>query len=103
MIEVTIRIPEMDNDGVPFDRALLDSLLERFAREFGGYEMRGRIQGGWTDDEGRLVRDDNTLIAVWLDSWRQLAAFIDLADWTRVAFRQQAIGITVSNVPEILT
>lgn len=102
MFEVTIRIPEADNDGNPFPREMLRDLAQRIAETFGGYELRGRSEGRWVE-AGQLFIDRNTVIAIWLDSFRQVAAFIDLADHVRVTFRQLAIGVTVAGIPEVLS
>ncbi|HEY5476160.1 MAG TPA: hypothetical protein VIK11_05515 [Tepidiformaceae bacterium] len=37
-----------------------------------------------------------------MNSWRDVAAFVALAEWAREAFRQEAIYIEIAGVPEIL-
>lgn len=101
MIETVVLIPIRDNQGRLFPRSLWRELEARLLY-FGGLTDAGEVRGVWRSGD-RVFRDRNRQLAVSLGSWKQLAAWLEVVEWARIAFRQEAIYIKVAGVPEIIT
>jgi hypothetical protein len=101
VIETVIVVPVRDNEGRPFERALWDDLEERLF-QFGGLTGPFEVRGAWQSG-GRTHRDRNRQYTVALQSWLQLPAWLEVVQWARAAFRQEAMYIKVAGTPEIVT
>ncbi|PZN07177.1 MAG: hypothetical protein DIU69_12090 [Bacillota bacterium] len=100
MVKAMILVPVKDNDGRPLGRDAWQELQQRLL-EFGGYTDAGRVAGAW-ESEGRVYHDENRQFIIALGSWRDVPRFLELAEWVRVRFRQEAVYIEIAGVPEIL-
>ena len=100
MIKTLFLVPIRDNEGRPFPRSFWRELRERLL-EFGGFSMTDGVSGVWQHG-GRTCQDLSRQYVVSLASWRQFPAWLDLIQWVRVTFRQEAIYIEVVGIPEIL-
>lgn len=101
MIKTAILIPVRDNDGKAFGRMTWAELRSRLFSLSGGYTDAGAVSGVWEQD-GKRYSDRSHRYEVAVNSWRDVAAFVALAEWAREAFRQEAIYIEIAGVPEIL-
>ncbi|ADU50188.1 hypothetical protein Tmar_0063 [Thermaerobacter marianensis DSM 12885] len=100
MVKATILVPVKDNDGRPFEWEAWQELQQRLL-QFGGYTDGGLVAGAW-ESEGRVYQDENRQFIIALSSWRDVPRFLDLAEWVRVRFRQEAVYIEIAGIPEIL-
>lgn len=48
-----------------------------------------------------VYHDRSRQYAVAFPSWRRVAELIEIIDWTRAKFEQEAIMATIAGVPEI--
>lgn len=101
MIKTELLIPVRDNVGSPFQRSLWLALEQRLL-DFGGFSRTTGVVGAWRA-ENRVFRDRSTRYTVSLQSWRQLADWLAVADWARTNFRQEALYVEVAGVPEVLS
>ncbi|MFN0144423.1 MAG: hypothetical protein ACKVP6_13425 [Mycobacterium sp.] len=102
MIKTLFLVPERDNEDRPYDRGLWRELERRLLDHTVGLTSRADVRGIWRSGD-REYRDVSREFSVALESWRQLPALLDLLDWLRVQFRQEAIYLEVAGIPEILT
>jgi len=103
MIKATVLIPLTLNDGSPVKAETVSEFHQHvFEVSPGGHTQRPGASGLWREDSGILVTDRLTEYTFALVSWRDLAAFLALVDWARLAFAQEAMYIEVMGVPEIL-
>lgn len=102
MIQAIVMVPVLDNDGKPFDRRLRPELEARFVALAGGAGITAGVRGLW-QGAGRTYQDTNNRYDVWLSGWWQAPAFLDLVRWIQDTFDQEAIGIVVAGVPEVVT
>jgi hypothetical protein len=93
-------VPVRDNDGRLFRRAAWDALEDRLETTFGGFSQAPGIRGRWRVGN-RVYRDTSRQYVVAIEAWGQLPAWLDLVEWVRVAFGQEAIYIEVAGIPEI--
>ena len=100
MIKAMILVPVRDNDGRRFGRDAWRELRKRLL-QFGGYTDAGLVAGAW-ESQGRVYQDENRQFVIALESWRDVPRFLDLAEWVRVRFRQEAVYIEIAGIPEIL-
>jgi hypothetical protein len=101
MIKAILLVPLRDNQGAAFGVSAFPELEERLLHLAGGLSRRPGVDGIWSDGR-RTYRDRSTEYAVALASWRQVQAFLDVADWARARFTQEAIYIEINGSPEIL-
>ena len=101
MIKTLFLVPERDNDGQPFDRALWLELDRRLAELSEGFSYRLDVHGVWRSGD-RVYRDVSREYTLSFPSWRRIPAWLALMDWVRVQFRQEALYIEVAGVPEVL-
>ena len=102
MFEAFILIPVHDNDGSTFTRAdylAFEALIGTFSS---GATLRGRVSGRWLDS-GQTFREPLREYEIAMESLRQIAPFLDAAEWARVHFRQLAVYVKVAGVVEIIT
>lgn len=97
MIKTLILIPEHDNAGEPFETGDFREFEAQLRDVKGGFTMRAGIVGEW---EG--YQDANREYVVAIDSWLELAGWLDVALSAIARFRQDAVYIEVAGVPEIL-
>ncbi|MGH2354982.1 MAG: hypothetical protein ACRDI2_22830 [Chloroflexota bacterium] len=100
MIKAVVLIPVHDNRGRRFPKTVWIAFEERFL-QFGGVSRMRRVEGIWRDAD-RVYRDTSWEYVVALASWRQLASWLDVVEWARVAFGQEALYIEVNGAPEII-
>ena len=101
LIRTLFLVPELDNDGTPFEEAAWLELEERLITQFHGYSRRSGIVGAWHTGEC-LYQDLNREYSVALISWRQLPVWLAIVEWVLSGFAQEAIYIEVAGVAEIL-
>ena len=99
MIEAVVLIPVADNNGRRFTRREWQALKDRLFA-FGGLTREGNVAGAWQSGT-RTYRDVSRRYVVALESWWQLPAWLEVVDWARVAFRQEALYVRVAGVAEI--
>jgi hypothetical protein len=63
---------------------------------------RDGVTGEW-EFGGRVYRDRSREYVVSLKSWWQLNAWLQIAEWAREEFGQEAVYIEVAGIPEILS
>ena len=100
MIETVLLVPTRDNDNRPFPPSAWDALEAAWLR-FGGYTRLADVTGAWIVGE-RVYRDRSRQYAVSLGSWRDLAAWLEVVERARETFRQEALYVKISGIPEIL-
>lgn len=101
MIKAVVLIPSRDNSGRSFPESLWQDLRERFVERFGGVSRGRRIESAWRQS-GRTYRDVSWEYVVALESWRQLSAWLEVVEWARTAFAQEALYIEVNGAPEVI-
>lgn len=101
VIRTLLLLPIRDNSGRLFPRRLWESLEARLLR-FGGFTQSSGVWGVWRDGD-RTFRDESRKYVVALSSWTQFPAWLEIAQWARHAFSQEALYVEVAGVPEILT
>ena len=101
MIETMFLVPVRDNDGVPFS---LDDWAELELRliQFNGFTVSTGVSGVWRSQSGEVHRDESKRYEVSLESWRAFPAWLEVVEWVRIKFRQEALYIRVAGTPEIL-
>ena len=79
---VQLFLPLHDNEGVPFERPLFDTVRSELTELFGGVTafLRSPALGAWEDDGGQVQRDQVVLVEV-------MAAQLDHGWWA--AYRRQ--------------
>jgi hypothetical protein len=97
-ILTSVIIPNRRSDGRPVSRRTVAVLRERLIGIGGGYSVQP-IRGGWMH-EGRLYSDSSVRYEVWLRSWRDVPAFLEIVDWARQALEQITMGIVIAGIPE---
>jgi hypothetical protein len=102
MFEAFILIPAYDNDGIRFVRADYLAFESRIATFSTGATLRGRVSGLWLDS-GQTFREPLREYEIAMESLRQIAPFLEAAEWARVHFRQLAIYVKVAGVVEIIS
>ncbi len=103
MIKARLLVPLTDNTGAAFSEAHLWRLAEQIVETFGGFTSDRELDGAWSSPDGRLHLERVREYEVALDSWFQVAAFLDLARWARAHFEQEAIYLEINGVPEIIS
>jgi hypothetical protein len=99
MIEVVVLIPVADNHGKRFTRREWQAFEDRLFT-FGGLTREGDVAGTWRSGTS-VYRDVSRRYVVALESWWQLPAWLEVVDWARVWFRQEALYVRVAGVPEV--
>ena len=87
MIKTLFLVPIRDNDGVLFRRGNWDALENRLLARFGAFSRIPGVHGAW-EWEGRTYRDRSRQYMVSLQSWCQLAEYLVIVEWARIAFGQ---------------
>lgn len=100
LVKTLLLVPEQDNRGRRFPRALWRELEDRLLA-LGGFSLREGIVGAWHAD-GRVYRDVSGEYTVSLRTWRALPSWSVLVEWALEAFNQEALYIEVAGLPEIL-
>lgn len=76
--------------------------LENRLRELaGGFTREDGPAGKWVAGE-RVYHDASRRYTVAIQSWRQFPAWLEIVEWIRIEFRQEALYIRVQRVAEIL-
>jgi hypothetical protein len=101
LIKAILLVPTRDNDGRAFPERLWRDLERRLAGAFGGFSRRAGVAGAW-ESGGRLYRDRNREYTIVLSTWRRIAQLLEIADWTCVQFRQEAVYLEIAGLPEVL-
>lgn len=102
MFEVLILIPVTDNDGDEFVDAAFELFAEVVMARFGDFTLHpGHAAGGWVD-AGRIYRDRTRLYGIVVRSIGQGALVIEIVEFAKRHFRQEAIFIRYLGVVEIL-
>ncbi len=102
-VKASILIPERDNGGNTFPPKLWEELGNRFRETFGGFTSTGGNIGEWVDpNDGRVYSDRTFTYYVSLTSWRQVTDFIEVAQWVRTQYRQEAVLIEIAGLIEVL-
>jgi hypothetical protein len=99
VIETVLFVPLTDNEGGRFGRRDWDALEGRLVA-FGGFSRTANVQGRWYDS-GRIYADTSRQYVVALASWWQLPIWLEIVDWARVIFRQEALYVKVAGIAEI--
>lgn len=103
MIEISIIIPQRDNDGATFTAKEYASFEAEAVKLFGGISrLFGEIQGRWVDDQGQVDQDRSAVYVVAIDSIASGAKVDQLARKAKAIFRQKAIYIRYLGVAEII-
>jgi hypothetical protein len=100
LIKTGLLVPLRDNEGQPFSSERWRELHARLL-QFGGLSRLNGVQREWVS-AGKVYRDRSRQYTVSLVSWRQLPAWLDVAEWALVAFRQEALYIEIAGVPDII-
>jgi hypothetical protein len=100
VIETVLLVPGRDNDGKPFPPSAWDALEAALLR-FGGYTRQADVTGAWSLGE-RIYRDRSRQYVVSLGSWRDLPAWLKIVEWTRSAFRHEALYVKIAGIPEVI-
>ena len=101
LIELEVLIPRRDNQGRRFPEASWRELEQRLRHVAGGFSREDRIVGQWASND-TLYRDVSQRYTVAIKSWRQFPSWLDVMEWARAEFRQEAIYIRVHGRAEIL-
>jgi hypothetical protein len=101
VIKALVLVPLRDNSGKAFGWQVLAELEARLLELTGGVSQRSGVAGVWSDGV-RRYRDRSNEYTVALASWRQAQPFLDIVDWARVRFAQEAMYIEINGAPEIL-
>ena len=100
MVKTVLLVPKANNDGRAFGPGVWGQLEERLLR-WGGLSREADVDGWWVSD-GKTYSDRSRRYVVALPSWRDLAAWLEVVDWARVAFGQHAMFVEVAGIPEVL-
>ncbi len=100
MIKTVFLVPVRDNCGNEFPASLVEE-LEQQLLQFGGFSQRNDVSGAW-EFQGTVYRDTSKEFTVSLQSWTQLEKWLNVVQWAKEKFRQEAIYIEVAGVPEII-
>jgi hypothetical protein len=100
VIETVVLIPEAGNTGDAHSPRLWRRLEDRLLARFGGFSMAGNVRGAWRSQE-RHYTDVSRQYVVALASWWQLPEWLQLVDWARTTFRQEALYVKVAGIPEV--
>ena len=103
MIKAMVLIPRTFNDGSPVDAAIFEEFIVRvhfLSPE--GHTVRPDSRGQWRDASGTVFVDVLDEYTFALPGWRDVASFVSLVDWARVAFAQEAMYIEIMGAPEVL-
>lgn len=97
--KVGITIPKNSNDGIPFGKGIVQSVVTEFAKEFGGATYHD-ASGAWINDEGELILEPVTIIYSNHDKDADYAIlFIEnLASELKIELKQEAIAFEIDNV-----
>ena len=101
MIRAVILIPVTDNSGDPFPGQHWQRLEERLLEVTGGCTRHHDVSGAWRNPAGIIYGDVSGQYVVYLESFRQLATWITVVDWSREHFHQEAIATEVNGYSEI--
>lgn len=104
LIKTRFLIPLADNAGVAFTDVHFDTLRDRiFDAGLGGFtRLANDTEGWWRAADGRLYFDQCHQYQLGLESLRDIATLLELIDWAKVYFRQEAIYVEVAAAVEIL-
>lgn len=93
--EIQCLLPTVDNDGVAFTAADFAAFETVLLDHFGGFSILPvTVTGAWRDPAtGRVYRDDLRVYALWASEPGIPDALRAVAEYAKVAFRQEAIGI----------
>lgn len=93
--EIQCLLPTVDNDGVAFTAADFAAFEAVLLDHFDGFSLLpAHVVGAWRDPAtGRVYRDDLRVYAVWATEPGIPDALRPVAEYAKVAFRQEAIGI----------
>lgn len=92
-------VPRVDNAGQAFSLSIRLELERRLIELRPSYSIRPDVAGVWTGPTGRVFHDTSEEVTVALDSWFELAGFLDVVVWACAAFDQEAIYFEVSGFP----
>ncbi len=102
LVACEILIPVVsDRTRKPFPADVVAGWRLELAERFGGYTIRGRVQGMWRDEEGQLVGDESDcyLVAVEPAQLDELRAFARAAC---AVFDQRCIYFQLVGQAELL-
>lgn len=102
MIEAYFLVPVKSNAGEPFPEEKYETLETRLAKTFGGWTQAGYNEGGWADDQGKVVRDKTAKYIVALDSWTKAQTLIEIIKWIAEEFDQDCIYLVIAGTPELI-
>lgn len=101
MIRTGILVPVADNQGKQFSAADWRALQGRLLDTFGPYSRHAEVTGKWRNPHSVTYTDVSRQYIVYLESFRQIAAWLEVVDWAREYFREEAIAVEVNTCPEI--
>lgn len=103
LIKTRFLVPLQDNEGRLFSAEDFEAVEHRLVDAgLNGNRTPDVRQGWWRDVDGRLYFDRCNEYEVGIESWKQLGALIQVVEWARVHFRQQAMYFEAAGIPEIL-
>lgn len=103
LIECSILIPQADNEGRPFERTVLAELRDRIVLvSKGAVTVWPGAQGEWRDSDGAVYLDTVDEYVAGVESLRDVASWLALADWALTTFRQEAIYVKVGPFAEVV-
>ena len=90
--KVTLVVPKCGNNGAD-GSGVLRAVCKTLAREFGGYTCYPLGRGGWLDDDGNLIEEDNYVVIATTN--RPKAQVVRVAQtvgqYIKTALAQQAV------------
>lgn len=101
MVKTMLLVPVADNAGEVFGPEDFRELESRLLALGGGFSRQANVAGAWAY-EGRVIRDESRQYLVALQGWRDVAAWLDIVEWARIRFRQDAMYVEVAGIPEVL-
>jgi hypothetical protein len=102
VIPASIIIPIADNEGKPFADGQFVAFEDHLLGLADGLTRRDNVMGQWRADDGVVYRDVSYEYEVSMGSWRDIGAFLAVADRAREEFRQLAVYVRIAGIPEVL-
>src|SRR5262249_15015892 len=92
------RLPNRDNLGKPFAKALYKAFHSRMIRKFGGWARKGQAEGAWLAPSGRFYAEEHWIYEIG-HARRELRFWRTEKDRLKIDFDQEEICIYAVRVP----
>ncbi len=99
-MKVEMIIPNQDNDGSD-NAELIETCITRFCENYGGATVY-QANGFWINEEGRLFKDDVSVIIAAAIEGKKAEEVRDLAKMVLGVTDQEAVFVSINGKAEII-